>query len=315
MSDRPTGPAGSGWADELTVLTAYFNPAGYVSRKRNYETFVRQLRACRGARLVTVECAFGSGAFELAGGRDTIQVRAEHPLWIKENLLNIGLSRIETPYVAWVDGDVLFQNVDWVRQTVAALRTYCVVQPWSTVYCLDAEGRKGTGLPAFCRIHQAQYTGRCRPGCCHTGYAWAARREVLAAVGGFLDELILGGGDHLMAVAIFDLDRELWANAIGGEYRRRIDGWCRRFSAAVERRIGYVDGELHHLFHGSLHDRAYGARHAIPARYGYDPVVHLRKNADGVNQLAGPPGLGEEVRSYFSARQEDFASAVGRESV
>jgi hypothetical protein len=139
----------------LTVLTAFFNPARYQSRKRNYDVFAARMRATPGVRLLTIECAFSGQPFELEPDAATIQVRAEHPLWIKENLLNLGLARVETPYVAWVDGDILFQNRDWAAQTAAALRTANIVQPWSAIYLLDADGQKmDAGVPSFCRVHR-----------------------------------------------------------------------------------------------------------------------------------------------------------------
>jgi hypothetical protein len=293
-------------AARLTVLTAYFNPARYHSRRRNYLTFADHVRASPGARLLTVECAFGGEPFELDADDGMLQVRAEHPLWIKENLLNLGLARVDTPYVAWIDGDVLFQRADWVEQTIAALGTWRVIQPWSRVYMLDAVGGSmDEGVSSFARVHRDSYNGRCRAGCCHTGYAWAARREVLEAAGGWIEELILGGADHLMAAAIFGLDRALWTSAIPGGYPPRVEAWCRSFASAVERQIGYVDGDLHHLFHGKPVHRQYRTRHAIPPQYGYDPARHLRKNADGVNQIVDLPGLCDHVCRYFHERRED----------
>jgi hypothetical protein len=288
----------------LTVLTAYFNPARYHSRQRNYARFARHVRSFAGVRLLTVECAFGRDPFALDDGEAAIRVRAEHPLWVKENLLNLGLARVESPFVAWVDGDVLFQNPRWAEQTIAALHEYRVVQPWSTVYCLDSEGRKmDAGTPAFCQVHQRHYD---RDLICHAGYAWAARRDVLEATGGFLEEVILGGADHLMSRAIWDADPGVWPTVVSGPYRDCVNAWCRRFSAAVQRSIGYVDGDIHHLFHGKHRDRRYGERHQLPMRYGYDPARHLRKNADGVNQLVDLPQFCAAIREYFTARHEDI---------
>jgi hypothetical protein len=296
-------------ATELTVLTAYFNPARYRTRTGNDHRFAQHMRATPGVRLVTVECAFGNDAFELDADDAAVQVRAEHPLWVKENLLNLGWARADTPYIAWIDNDIIFQERDWAARTIAALRDHLLVQPWSRVYSLDADGRRmGSGRTAFCRVHHAGFDGFCQNGCCHTGYAWAARREVFEATGGLLEHLIVGGADYLMTMALFDYDRALWRiwrDHDSAVYPSRIDAWCRKYAAAVGRRIGYADGDIHHLFHGSPVQRQYVSRHALTAVSGFDADVHLCKNADGVNQIVGLPVLCGQIREYFQDRQED----------
>jgi hypothetical protein len=287
----------------LTVITPYFNPGQYVARRRNYARFAEHMRGFAGVRLLTVECAFGGRAFELERCDAAIQVRAEHPLWNKENLVNLGLRLVETPFVAWVDCDVLFQNRYWVDQSVAALQTYHVIQPWSTVHWLDSEGRKDGWMPSFCRVfHRRGYDPR-QPS--HEGFAWAARREVLEATGGLLEEAILGGADTIMSRAIFDADAGMWPRLISGTYRERVNAWCRKCSAAVHQNIGYVEGEIHHLFHGEPVHRQYDARHRLPPMHGYDPNMHLKKNADGVIQLVGLPALRDSIGKYFGDRLED----------
>jgi len=291
-------------ARKLDVLAAYYNPAGFRARRANYAAFAAHMQSFPAVRLVTVECAFGDSPFELEAGAGVIQVRAEHPIWISENLYNIGLSRTDSPYVAWIDCDLLFQNPHWAEQTIEALQTYHVIQPWSTVYCLDSDGRKmDEGMGAFCRIHQHGEFD-CK-GICHAGYAWAIRRQVLEAAGGLLEDLVLGGADELMSRAIFDADRRSFPTVITGPYRACVDAWCRRFSAAVQRSVGYNDGDIHHLFHGHLADRQYFPRHFIPQSHGFDPAIHLRRNADGVVQLIDQPAMCDRIRTYFEARQED----------
>jgi len=264
------------------------------------------MRATPGVRLLTVECAFGGTPFELGCGDAILQVRAAHPLWLKENLLNIGWARVDTPYVAWIDGDVLFRRSDWANEAIAVLHDHSLIQPWSSAYNVDKSGQP-TGAPAssFAKVHQHGYAGACGARCCHTGYAWAARREVLEATHGLLEDLIVGGADHLMAAALFNRDRDVWTSFSMGPYPERVNAWCRNYADAVKQNIGHVDGDIHHLFHGNLIDRQYGARHAMTAKHGFDASVHLRKNADGVNQIVDLPELGGEVREYFQNRRED----------
>lgn len=49
---------------KTTVITTYFNPCGYATRRRNYDLFVEGMRRA-GVPCITVECAFGDAPFEL----------------------------------------------------------------------------------------------------------------------------------------------------------------------------------------------------------------------------------------------------------
>lgn len=67
---------------DLTVLTAHFNPAGYRTRRQNYDRF-RDRIAAAGIPLVTVECALGDRPFELPAGPDVRRVRGRYVMWHK----------------------------------------------------------------------------------------------------------------------------------------------------------------------------------------------------------------------------------------
>ena len=61
-------------ADDLILVTTYFNQNGYKTKLANYHAF-RQLVLRSGLTLLTIECAFRSDPFELTGLNDVRQVR------------------------------------------------------------------------------------------------------------------------------------------------------------------------------------------------------------------------------------------------
>src|SRR4051812_49367686 len=89
----------------LYVVTPIFNPVRYRSRWKLYEDFARRVEQA-GAILYTVEVAFGERAFAVteAGHPRHIQLRTDHELWLKENIINVGVARLphDWKYVAWV---------------------------------------------------------------------------------------------------------------------------------------------------------------------------------------------------------------------
>jgi len=124
----------------LHVVTAIFNPIRYASRYNLYKSFEKYVRDS-GAILTTIECAFGNRPFEVTEASNPfhIQVRTYEELWIKENLINIAISRLPTDweYVAWVDADVQFARPDWVAETVHQLQHYMFIQMFSDAYDLS----------------------------------------------------------------------------------------------------------------------------------------------------------------------------------
>ena len=72
----------------MWVITSYYNPAHYASRRRNYFEFRRNLKA----PLITVEIASDRDEFELSecDADILVQGRSRHSLWQKERLLKVG---------------------------------------------------------------------------------------------------------------------------------------------------------------------------------------------------------------------------------
>lgn len=90
---------------KLAFVTAVSNPARYRRRYELYHKFAKHIREDLKHRLVTVECQMGDRPFYLTSpvDRDHVQVRAKSELWHKEQLLNIGISRLpaEVEYICW----------------------------------------------------------------------------------------------------------------------------------------------------------------------------------------------------------------------
>ena len=63
---------------ELWVITVYYNPCGYKSRRSTYDTFM-QMMHLSGINVLTVECAFGDDLFELPEAHAKIQSHTAVP--------------------------------------------------------------------------------------------------------------------------------------------------------------------------------------------------------------------------------------------
>lgn len=330
----------------LDVVAVVSNPMRYRSRYDLYRAFERHM-VDSGVRLTTVELAYGGRLWEVTSSDNPrhVQVRTDHELWHKENMINLGVSRLprDWEYVAWIDADITFARPDWVQETLQQLQHYDVVQPWSMAHDTDLAGETTSTFRSFCRCYReyvdegygvggaeispvdAGYYARGYPtaqvgpsrGYWHPGFAWAMRRAAWESVGGLIDFAILGAADFYMAWGLIgQLSTHLYhieidTDSMGGytsAYLRALMRWQDR-AVKVRRNIGFVPGTIMHGFHGPKAKRSYNKRESILIGEKYDPDRDISKDWQGVYQLNEDRiTLRDRVRAYFRNRDEDATS-------
>jgi hypothetical protein len=311
----------------LDVVTAVFNP--YLSRRRFelYEEFRRHMEEA-GVRLTTVELAVNGDPFMVtsAGRPDHIQVRSKSCVWVKENLLNLGIASLptESTHVAWVDCDITFHNPRWVEHTLARLRDHHFVQMYEWAYDRGPDGSLLETYRSFGAAHAQRElpsaNTRWDAYCGWTNYsqdfpvsrwnqpglAWAARRSSLLKVGGLYDYGIVGSGDSIMASALIGYGlRALRADSTDG-FRETVSIWQVAAQKLKGSKLGFVPGKVSHHWHGDRRNRGYVDRDLILSQFHYDPLVDLDVNPDGVYEVVAP-GLCEAIGAYFVSRDDDRA--------
>jgi hypothetical protein len=138
----------------------------------------------------------------------------------------------------------------------------------------------------------------------HTGFAWAARRELLERHG-FYDRLILGGGDVAMARALFSpeaVDAALYSPRLAAD----LDAWRRALYRDVRGSVGCVGGRVVHRWHGNAAARRYQDRLAILRAFAFDPRADVVEDSNGCLAWASDkPELRRLTQAYFNERNED----------
>lgn len=297
------------------MVTAYFNPMSYASRRRNYEVFARTLQQS-GIPLLTVECSFGEQPFDLPAAPEVVHLRSGSILWQKERLINLGISWLPRScrYVAWVDADVVFANPDWAVETVSQLQSTPIAQLFQTCWRLSQDHSQSIEGSSRCSSF-AQVVGQTpeilRTGRFmdhgHTGYAWAARRELLKRHR-LYEYAIAGSADHYMAHALCgDLHSPCIERMMSGSSQllQHFCDWAAPLAKEVRGEIGVVRGEVLHLWHGELEHRRYLARHVELASLGFNPYRDVLATPGRPLELNNRPGLAEWFRGYFESRRED----------
>ena len=276
----------------LWGIASFFNPSHSRRRTHNLNRWFEGMRT-QGLRLILNPEAGGSVC------------------WQKERLLNAALKALppDCDKVAWLDTDILFLNDGWVAEAERLLDQYPLIQLFDTVV---SDGKSSTGIVVHHERTKAKEGRTVREignpintmfG--RTGYAWAARREILDYCG-FYDKCIVGGGDAVMAFAAYGLawpgENEA-SDRFTPEHLADIAAWRDKFYARVQGNVGFVPGTILHMDHGSQEGRAYETRTEILTRNHFTP--------DDVTESGGPwlwatdkPQLHSEVAAYFEGRAD-----------
>lgn len=322
----------------IWAITSYFNPGGYNSRLRNFRVFREHLRI----PLVVVEFS-QTGVFEIPDEwcEKHVKLSDGDVLWQKEALLNAGIRHLpdEVEHVAILDADILFLDPDWAMKAVECLRQRMVIQPFSYARYLTKEETKAMheraiALDAFlgrertiapypsnngCKVAYAKACAEGNAGGSRitsleqqrqaslaSGFALAARREFFDQVPLF-DEAVIGGADMLFWDAIAGAGEAMAGSyPMSESYMCRYMRWAETAQHVANRKIGWIDGEILHLWHGAMENRGYTHRQHDLHALGFDPILDLRRTSDGIWRWAEHrDDLRAFAQSYFRARAED----------
>lgn len=324
--------------DKFHVITMVSNPVRYKSRYRLYRKFAKQMEHAR-VNFWTVEVQTGDRPFAVTDACNPrhIQLRHWDEFWIKENALNIGISKLPNDYeiVAWIDADVEFvqkdwgcadihedvfhEDHDWVTETAHALQIYKVVQMFETAINLGPDNQViGQPQKSFmseylrngARFHEKRKDAGRYYSETHPGFAWAARREAIDEMGGLLDRSILGAGDRAMALCLVgrgELSIHPDAHGAYKDYIMQYQEYCEK---SIRRDVGFVKGTILHGFHGKFRDRGYWSRWKCLVDNNFQPFHDLKPNSYGIYQLHDDHSprflrLRDDIRHYFRQRNED----------
>jgi hypothetical protein len=311
--------------DNFYVIAVMTNPERFKTRPRLFKEFMTRMDRY-GVKLYVVEGAFADREFEVTDPANSrhIQIRTDSEVWHKENLINIGISRLPSTweYVCWIDGDIDFVHPNWMLETVHELQHHPIVQMFEDSIDLGPNHEILATFKSFASCYKNggdykrmvsskkeidyYYGGYLQSGkYWHPGYAWAATRDAINTMGGLLDFAILGAADHHMACSFIGEGKRSVPSGLHPNYLKMVLAWQERV-LRLHKNIGYVKGTIYHYWHGKKKDRKYKDRWQILIKHKFDPQNHIHKDWQGLWTLyPGHEGLRDQIREYFRARNED----------
>jgi hypothetical protein len=309
----------------LYVVTVISNPLLWKSRILLAEKAIESWLEEPNVKITVVECVYGNRDYQLdyLSADDKIKhvpVRAKTLLWIKENLLNIGLQHLshDAKYIVALDADILYRRSGWAKDIINELEIYPVIQPWSHCYDLGPNGEHIAVHQSFGNLHAQN-----RPvvprfddktlhltnqpySYPHPGYGLAAKKEFLDWTGGFFEYGGVGAGDHHQLLSLIGSAHMSMPKGINGNFKALLMAWQARALAFNGFKLGYLPHTIEHMWHGKKGNRAYNDRWFIFLNHQFDPITDIKKNSYGVLEFAGnKPTLEREWEKYLRARNED----------
>jgi hypothetical protein len=303
--------------DNLYVIAAIFNPASYKSRTDLYFQFAEHMRNSN-VTLITIECVYGnSSEFSVTDSNNTnhIQLRTNHPLWHKENLINIAIRRLPSTwkYVLWLDADIEFLESDWPLRVIEAFKKYEIIQVFKYAQFLGPQSEiirhriSFTYAIAEDLIIYKKYYNFFYPS---PGYGWGMTKRAYDQVNGLIETHILGAGDNLMACCLIGKLPDGFSfptKEFSENFVKQVEEWQERVKIFKdEKKIGYADCVIKHHFHGYSANRQYVDREKILIKFKFDPSKDLYTDDNGLLQLIdGKQEMIDEIIEHFKSRNED----------
>jgi len=260
---------------EAIIIACYFNPQNNPYRLKAFNTFYESIKHLNHH---IIECVIGDSKAQLETSKNISRIKTKNLLWHKESLLNKIVKDLPSKYkyIFWLDADVIFANKNWLIEGVEALKTNNIIQPFE--YCVhlekyetkpnfnldewrenvsDPKSRHPRMWKSFCSNNASGLSkddNYDKHG--HVGFAWGARREILEAVP-LYDRALVGGADHIIAHAAAGHIPHSCITKSFTDDIYAVNEWSRKFYAVGKGKIGYVKGDLYHIWHGDLKDRQY----------------------------------------------------------
>jgi len=292
--------------ERLCVVTTRYNPLGWKRPEENYQRFREGIESA-GVPLFTLHVDFdgdiNSGPYDIVRRAS----RYKHLLWQKEACINEAVRQIQLDWpgefdaIAWVDADVLFQNANWVSDTLDALSQVRIVQLFEHFARLNPSGAIEYRYPGAAYMHVNRLDGRYK----NPGGAWACRLDTFNAMGGLFPYNFFGGGD--------DTTCHVWRGSTPSRLQLHcgqvelMRQWRISAHSAIRRSVGYVPGEVHHLWHGSIGNRKYNERWENPQIREIDVRTDIEIDEQGLLAWRAETCdcKRDAVNSYFRRREED----------
>lgn len=314
--------------NQAIIISPYYNSQKNPHRLKAFKNFYDGIKCFNHA---IIELSINGSEYQLeniVSRHNLVKEKTDSLLWHKETLLNKLITEHNLlnryKYIFWVDGDVLFENKNWLIESLYQMRDndINIIQPFE--YCvhgvenqnkLTLEQRTTIDLnyeyinsfdKKIMRSFGATYSkfkyslakhdnyhvyG-------HVGFAWGIKSDVLKETL-FFDKALIGGADHIMAKSAIGEWNHKNIITNFSDIKNDIQEFGVKFYGNCQGKLGYTKGNLLHLYHGDVEKREYVKRF----QDFNQEIPNLEKSKDGFYK--GNNKTENYFKSYFNKREVD----------
>ena len=242
----------------FTICSFYFNYNNDWRQKRNFIKFLEQWKDYYDNMIVGI-VDYGDIDFEIPCEKIIIEGDVNKRIWSKEILINKIVEKIDTDYILWIDGDIIYDSLSWLNNLDRVIGDNDFVQLFETINYLGEndevlESHRSIASDKSNNVDHLLSKGY-KP-----GGSWMTRTRLLKTKPLF-EKMLVGGGDTILSYALYGTENGWTLNKVkegSNEVYEEAKKWISEFG---KKKVGHLSVNIDHLYHGDLKDRNYNDRY------------------------------------------------------
>jgi glycosyltransferase involved in cell wall biosynthesis len=248
----------------FTICSFYFNYNNDWRQKRNFIKFLEQWKDYYDNLIVGI-VDYGDIDFEIPCEKVIIEGDINKKIWSKEILINKIVEKIDTDYILWIDGDIIYEDLSWLNNLDDVIGDNDFVQLFETINYLGEndevlESHRSIASDKSNNVDHLLSKGY-KP-----GGSWMTRTRLLKTKPLF-EKMLVGGGDTILAYALFGVEEGWTLRKVKEGSNEVYEGAKKWIADFGKKKIGYLPVMINHLYHGDLKDRNYNDRYVKLSGY------------------------------------------------
>jgi GR25 family glycosyltransferase involved in LPS biosynthesis len=270
------------------ICSYYFNFRNDERIKTNFLEFIKQFEG-RYDELIVGIVDYGDIDFELPCESLIVKGDVNNKIWSKEILINRIIDKIseDVKYLLWIDGDLIYDNLDWLDNLEDLVKGNDFVQLFEDIKYLDINGNSSnTFKSAVYKLRSdfkpmnsqkiSKYESKIdfKP-----GGSWLGKMSILREKKLF-EKMYVGGGDVIFLYGINSVSNGLTLDRVKESnleiYNESIN-WINSFGGIYN--VGYLSQSITHLYHGDLSQRNYINRYKELSKFqkSIEPIIKKKR--------------------------------------
>jgi len=243
------------------ICSFYYNFRGDSRQKKNFIKFLDQWKGHYDKLIVgLVDYEDGDLDFEIPCEKIIIKGDKENKLWSKEILINNIIDKVNTDYLLWIDGDLIYNNLDWLNNIDDVTKGNDFIQLFETINYIDEKGNITNVFKSIASGNKENVDYLLSKGF-RPGGAWMGRTSILKEKNLF-EKMYVGGGDTIFTYGLYKTQNGQTLKEVqkyNSEIYKEANQWINNFG---DYKVGYLNETVNHLYHGDLKDRNYNGRYS-----------------------------------------------------